>query len=70
MSRLFITHREINFINDVVKELVKDIVGQKIYMYPISVLKSRVHDVYLEAPDKIYDNPIELDVLVDSPTNE
>ena len=64
MSRLFITPREINFLNDVAKELVKDVVGQKIYYFPISELKSRVHDVYEESKDKIFDNPIEIDSLV------
>lgn len=64
MSRLFITPREINFLNDVAKELVKDVVGQKIYYFPISELKSKVHDVYEESKDKIFDNPIEIDALV------
>ena len=34
MSRLFITQREINFISDITKEIIKDVVGQKIYYYP------------------------------------
>jgi hypothetical protein len=64
MSRLFITEREINFINDLGKEIVKDVIGQKIYYFPISDIKSNVHDVYEEAPDKVFENPIEIDVLV------
>ena len=40
MSRFFITEREVNFINDIAKEVVKDVVGQKIYYFPISVAKS------------------------------
>ena len=64
MARLFITPREINFLNDVAKELVKDVVGQKIYYFPISEIKSKVHDVYEESKDKIFDNPIEIDALV------
>ena len=43
MSRLFITPKEINFINDIAKELVKDIAGQKIYYFPISEIKSKIH---------------------------
>ena len=31
MSRFFITQREINFINDTAKELIKDVIVQKIY---------------------------------------
>jgi len=64
MARLFITEREINFINDIAKELVKDVVGQKIYYFPISETKSNVHDVYEEAIDKIFENPIEINALV------
>ena len=60
MARLFISPREINFINDLAKELVKDIAGQKIYYFPISEVKSRVHDIYEEAIDKIFDDPIDI----------
>lgn len=64
MSRLFITQREINFINDIGKEIVKDVIGQKIYYYSINEVKTRIHDVYEEAPEKVYENPINLDALV------
>ena len=64
MGRLFITPREINLINDLGKEVIKDIIGQKIYYFPISEIKSKVHDVYEESPDKVFENPIELDCLV------
>lgn len=64
MSRFFISPREINFINDIAKELVKDVVGQKIYYFPISEIKSKVHDVYEESPEKIFENPIEIDCFI------
>jgi hypothetical protein len=64
MSRLFITPRELNFINDLGKEVVKDIIGQKIYYFPISVAKSKVHKVYEESIEKVFENPINLDALV------
>ena len=64
MGRLFITPREINFINDIGKEIVKDVIGQKIYYFSISEVKSKVHDVYEESDDKVFENPIELDALV------
>ena len=64
MGRLFLTEREINLINDLAKELVKDVIGQKIYYFSISNIKSQVHDVYEESPDKIFENPIEIDALV------
>jgi len=65
MARLFITPREINFINDLAKEIVKDVIGHKIFYFPISEMKSKVHDVYEESQDKIFDNPIELDAIVE-----
>ncbi len=64
MARLFITKRELNLINDLSKEIVKDVIGQKIYYFPISEVKSRVHDVYEEAVEKIFDDPIEIECLV------
>jgi hypothetical protein len=64
MARLFISPREINFINDIAKELVKDVVGQKIFYFSISEIKSQVHDVYEESPDKIFETPIELECMV------
>ncbi|RKZ65952.1 MAG: hypothetical protein DRQ48_11185 [Gammaproteobacteria bacterium] len=67
MARLFITPREIQLINDWTKEFIKDIVGQFIIYYPISILKTRVHPVYDEAVQKIFDNPIKIDCLVDQP---
>jgi hypothetical protein len=64
MARLFITQREVDLISDLTKELIKDVIGQKIYYYPVSEIKSDVHDVYEEAPEKIFDNPIEIEALV------
>lgn len=67
MSRLFITQRELNFIGDITKELVKDVVGQKIYYYPISETKTKSHEVYKEAIQKVFDTPIVIDCLVGNP---
>ena len=64
MARLFITPREMNFINDIAKEVIKDVIGQKIYLFQISEIKSKVHDIYEESPDKVFETPIELDCLV------
>lgn len=67
MARLFITDRELNLISDITKEVIKDIVGQKIYYYPLSEIKTRTHELYNESPEKIYDNPIEINALVEIP---
>ena len=64
MSRLFITQREVDFISDITKEVIKDVIGQKVYYFPISEIKSNVHDVYEEAPEKVFDSPIEIEALV------
>jgi len=66
MARLFITPRELNFISDITKEIIKDVVGQKIIYYPISEIKTKTHEVYNEALKKIFDNPIVIDALVDN----
>lgn len=66
MSRLFITPRELNFISDITKELVKDVVGQKIYYYAINEHKTRSEGVYNESTAKVYDRPIVIDALVDA----
>jgi len=54
----------LNFISDITKEVIKDVIGQRIYYYPISELKTKTHDVYGESLEKIYDQPIILDCLV------
>jgi hypothetical protein len=64
MARLFITPREQALITDLTKEVIKDIVGQFIYYYPISEIRTKVHAVYNEATQKIFDNPIKVDCLV------
>lgn len=66
MSRLFITPRELNFISDITKEIVKDVIGQKIYYYPISEKHTKVHGIYNESMEKIFDAPIIIDALVDN----
>jgi hypothetical protein len=66
MSRLYITPRELNFISDITKEFIKDVVGQKIFYYPVSELKTKTHAVYNEAIKKVVDNPIAIDALVDN----
>lgn len=65
MARLFITPREIDFISDITKELVKDVVGQKVYYYPVREDLSNVHNVYEEAAEKVFDPPIEIEARVD-----
>lgn len=65
MPRLFITPREVDFISDITKELVKDVRGQKIFYYRVREDLTEVHDVYEEAPEKIFNPPIEIEAGVE-----
>jgi hypothetical protein len=65
LARLFITPREIDFISDLTKELVKDVIGQKIYYYAVREELSGIHDVYEESTNKVFDPPIEIDCKID-----
>ena len=70
MSRLFITPREVDYIADLTKEITKDVVGQKIYYYHIREDLTDIHDVYEEAPNKVFDPPINIDALVEWQSEE
>ena len=64
MGRLYITNREIDFINDITKELIKDVVGQIVIYYPISEEKTKTN-LYNESDQKVFDTPVEIEVLVE-----
>ncbi|MFA6049823.1 MAG: hypothetical protein WC761_01380 [Candidatus Paceibacterota bacterium] len=49
---------------------MKDVIGQAIFYYPISTMKTQVHPVYDEAIEKIFLAPIKLDVLAGQPNWE
>lgn len=65
MARLFITEREIDLINHWTAEVIRDVNGQKVHYFSISRELTRVHDVYRESPDKVFENPIVLDAFVE-----
>lgn len=65
MARLFLTPREIDFINDINKEIIKDVVGQKIFYYSVRHDVTKIHDVYEEAVEKIFNPPIEIEARVE-----
>jgi hypothetical protein len=67
MARLFVTPRELNFISDITKEYIKDIIGQFIYYYPISEIKTLNHDIYNESIEKVFDNPIKIEAHIGQP---
>ena len=55
MARLFITPRELDLISDISQEIIKDVVGQKVYYYKVRKDLTKVHDVYEEAEEKVYE---------------
>jgi len=65
VARIFITPREIDFVSHITKEITKDVRGQKIYYYRIRHDITDVHDVYEEAPEKVFDPPIEVEAMVE-----
>lgn len=65
MARLFITPRELDLISDLTKEVIKDVIGQKIYYYAVRTDVTQVHDVYEESMEKVFDPPLEVDALVE-----
>jgi hypothetical protein len=65
MARLFITPRELDFISDITKEVIKDVAGQKVFYYRIREDLSNTHDIYSEATEKVFDPPIEIEALVE-----
>ena len=65
MARLFITSREIDLISDITKEVIKDVVGQKVYYFRVREELSKVHDVYEESENKIFDPPVEIEARVE-----
>ena len=67
MARLFVTSREYDFFADIAREVIKDVGGQKIYLYAISRDKTPASAVYGEAVKKVFDQPVELEALVDVP---
>ena len=70
MPRLFVGDRELKFISDITKEYIKDINGAVIYYYPISELKTKTDELYNEAIQKVYDNPIKIDAIVSANFHE
>jgi hypothetical protein len=67
MARLFIGQKEIQFVNDLTKEWIKDVIGQVIHYFPVSSIKSEVHGVYNESVRKVFENPIKIPARVAQP---
>jgi hypothetical protein len=67
MARLFITEKEIQYHTDIAQEVIKDVIGQKVYYVAVSTNKSIINETYDEAIEKVYDGPIIVDALCGQP---
>jgi len=70
MARLFVSPRDYQFITDVTKELMRDVVGSKVYLYCVDTAATTESSVYGDAREKIYCDPVEVDALVKRETIE
>lgn len=61
---LFVGEKEVNFFNTVAKELVQDVVSQKIIYYSVSEEHTKTHKLYDEAIRKTVYRPVEVNALV------
>ena len=62
--RLFVNDQEVAFFNVIGKELIQDIVGQKITYYAVSDKLTKADDLYGESLKKTTFKPIEINALI------
>src|SRR5574338_434560 len=54
-----------DFVNDIAREILKDVAGVTIMYYSIDFARTMVHDVYNESVEKVFSHPIEIAARVD-----
>lgn len=64
MARLFVSPRDAQFISDVTKELMKDVVGARIKFFRVIHELTQINQTYNEATEIVYDDPISIDVFI------
>ncbi len=62
---LFLGEKERNIVKQINDELIERVIGQTILYYPISPEFTNFHDIYGEAVDKVFVDPIKVNVLVE-----
>lgn len=63
MSRLFVSGKEIDYANDIRKEIYKDVGMHKVYYYAISYDKTKFSEIDGESDEKTFETPVILDAL-------
>lgn len=64
MSRKFVTHAELDFIDSIDRELVQSVTGEEVTYYAISLEKSSVHSLYEEAIEKVWEPPVKINARI------
>jgi hypothetical protein len=64
LARKFIGKKEIAFFNAINRELIRDVVGQTVTYYQVLAEKTRANDLYNEAIQKVFAQPINISALV------
>ena len=62
---LFLGEKERNIVKQINDELIERVIGQTILYYPISVEHTSFHEVYGEAIEKVFADPVRVNVLVE-----
>jgi hypothetical protein len=60
VSRLFVSDKELHFINSLNKELIQNVVNQKIIYYSVSEEHTKSNDLYNESIHKTVFSPVEI----------
>jgi hypothetical protein len=62
---LFLGKKERDLVKQVNDELIERVIGQTILYYPLSVEHSDYHPIYGEAINKVFADPVKVNVLVE-----
>jgi len=62
---LFLGEKERNMVKQVNDELIERVIGQTVLYYPLSIEASGFHPMYGEAINKVFADPVKVNVLVE-----
>lgn len=65
MAKKFVHDRDLNFINNINKELIQNVVEQEVIYYAISEEHTVSHRLYQESIEKVWFNPVRINARVD-----
>ena len=63
-SPMFFGEKEKDLVKQVNDEVIEKVVGQTIIYYPVSLNDTNFHDLYGEAIDKVFMNPVRIYAMV------